>query len=131
KPYITDEPIEVKLVIGANDKPFPVLMGSRDTLPESKEGSFKRTRAYDMLAGKIVRSMTDKYKPTDFIDIYNLIKATNKSDGTPHIDLDPNSPSNELDALRVLIVSYMPMSRGIYPERENLLSTFEDTPEKK
>lgn len=131
KSFMPQEPLEVRLVIGVNDKPFPVLMDPIDTTPESGKGSFKRTRALDMLAGKIVRSMTDKYKPTDFIDIYNLIKGTNKSDGKPLIDLNPQSPTNDLDALRVLIVSYLPMSRGLYPGRADLLSIFENSPAKK
>lgn len=131
KTCIPNEPLDVRLVIGTNDKPFPLLMDPIDTAPESGQGTFKRTRALDMLAGKIVRSMTDKYKPTDFIDIYNLVNSTCEADGKPYINIDPESPDNHIDALRVMIISYMPMSRGIYVDRPTLLSTFQDTPKRK
>ncbi|MDE3015717.1 MAG: hypothetical protein KGI29_02190, partial [Pseudomonadota bacterium] len=131
QPFIPKEPLEVRLVLGVNADPFPMLINPIDTKPESGAGSFKRTRTLDMLAGKIVRSITDKYKPTDLIDIYNLIKGRYISNGNPLKNLDPSSPDNRLDTLRTLIMAYMPMSRGVWPENNNLLSTFQDTPENK
>jgi hypothetical protein len=107
------------------------LLKPKETKTDGGQGKFKRARSLDMLAGKIVRCMTDKYKATDIIDIYNLCHSSFQDSGKPFVNIDPQSPENHLDVLRVLIASFMPMSRGVYPSRDNLLSVFADTPERK
>ena len=131
KKLTPEEPITVKLVLGVNEKPFPALMDPIETTPESGEGKFHRTMALDMLAGKLVRSMTDKYKPTDLIDIYNLFHATRRDTGEPWLRLKPDEPNSVANTVRALVVSYLPMSRGIRPEQPELLRTFKNTPDNK
>jgi hypothetical protein len=136
KSFIPSEPKQVLLRIGANELPFPHILqpvnfhiDSRGHL-EGRKITLKRSNRIDMLAGKLARCMEGFKKPTDLIDIYNLVKGYHPSDNAPIVDVNPQSPKNDLETLRVLIDARLIFMRMHEPyNRTNLFDTFKDTPE--
>ena len=69
----------------------------------------------------------ERFKPTDFIDIYNLLHSESAE---PLFDFNPNSPTNHLEHLRALIVANLPIFNFYDPLKlNNVLANYSDSDE--
>lgn len=141
--YISSSPLPPPLIID----PSPFFHGPwnhekgahehEDGQPVHRENAIvlKRSNRVNMLADKLRKNIVRQdFKPTDLMDVYNLIKAQTP-DGKPLMDLDPASPTNVLEDIRVALIATMAtfdvkiMSADKRSVREDLLRPFEYTPE--
>lgn len=118
---------DIELIISSTPVPTPTLLepvkfnihnGNPAHVP------LKRDDKLNMLAAKIVRNLIkERFKPTDLIDIYNLLHA--KAD-KPLFNFDASSPDNQLDDLRCLIVANLAIFNCKEPwNNSDLLANFE------
>lgn len=139
----------VCIAISAHDEHFPAMM-KPDFLFHKGQFDYARmikprylddmplvgmARRYDMLAGKLARSMGANFKPTDLIDIYNLIKGHQDYQSAE----DPDvywcvSAENRIDlqVIRLLTINYLMLGyRQLDTNSPSLLDNFKNTPENK
>ncbi len=116
----------VCLCISPHTEHFPLIMQPISLFRDSNgEGVSQLVRAnrFDMLAGKIARSMGSNMKATDIVDIYNMIHGTTGA-GKPTIDTSKDSV--DLDLIRLLTMNYLLCAYGQFDcKKPGLLRNFE------
>lgn len=114
--------VEVHLSISSHQRHFPIIMKPipmYSRLDDGEESKLRRADRYDMLAGKIARSLTPSFKPTDLIDIYNLYHGTIDS-GRPILEIGQREDVRDHSSvLRLLVLHYIMMSNSALPNLES------------
>ncbi len=131
-----DNKFRIYVDVSSSTLPVPCVMEPLPlSTPRWREGCLQvmRTDREEIVASKLSRATSHpligrlKYKPTDLIDLSNLIHAEPKS----VLRLDKNDPNNMWEDLRVLYLVYL-MIDGLNEKhllREDLFKPFEFTSE--